>query len=37
LGAKVKMPPTTVEGMGRFAVIQDPTDAHIALWESAIP
>ena len=34
LGAEVKMPITAVEGIGRFAVLADPTGAHIALWQS---
>lgn len=28
------MPATPVSDFGRFAVIQDPTGAHIALWQS---
>lgn len=34
LGAQVKVPITTVEGMGQFAILSDPTGAHIAFWES---
>lgn len=34
LGAGVTMPATPVSDFGRFAVIQDPTGAHIALWQS---
>ena len=33
LGATVKVPVTTVPGMGRFAIISDPTGAHIAFWQ----
>ena len=33
LGAKVKMPATDVNDYGRFALIVDPTGAHIALWQ----
>lgn len=32
-GAKVIKPSTKVGDMGLLAVIQDPTGAHIALWE----
>jgi len=34
LGASIKVPLTKVSDMGQFAVISDPTGAHIALWES---
>jgi predicted enzyme related to lactoylglutathione lyase len=34
LGGKVKMDVTQVGDFGRFAVIEDPTGAHIAFWES---
>ena len=34
LGAQVKVPLTVIEGMGRFAILLDPTNACIALWES---
>lgn len=34
LGAVVTMPITPVGTHGTFAVIKDPTGAHIALWES---
>jgi predicted enzyme related to lactoylglutathione lyase len=34
LGGKVTMPVTKVGEMGQFAVIQDPTGAHIAFWQS---
>lgn len=34
LGASVKVPVTPVPGMGRFIIIQDPTGAHIAFWQS---
>lgn len=33
-GATVKMPVTAAGNMGRFAIIIDPTGAHIAFWES---
>ncbi len=33
-GATVKVPPTKVDDSGYFAVIIDPTGAHIAIWES---
>lgn len=32
-GAKQIMPVTPVSDFGRFAIIQDPTGAHIAFWE----
>jgi predicted enzyme related to lactoylglutathione lyase len=31
--AQIKKPATQVGDMGRFAIIIDPTGAHIALWE----
>jgi predicted enzyme related to lactoylglutathione lyase len=34
LGANVKMPVTKAGDFGLFAVITDPTGAHIAFWES---
>lgn len=34
LGGKVTVPATNVSDFGRFAVIQDPTGAHIAFWQS---
>jgi len=33
LGAIIKVPVTSVEGMGRFIVIEDPSGAHIAFWQ----
>lgn len=33
LGAKVIVPATAVEDFGRFAILQDPTGAHIGLWQ----
>ena len=33
-GATVKIPATPVSDFGRFAIIVDPTGAHIGLWES---
>lgn len=33
-GAKVIKPVSDVGEMGRFAIIADPTGAHIALWQS---
>ncbi len=33
LGAKITVPATPVSDFGRFAVIQDPTGAHIAIWQ----
>ena len=33
LGAKVVVPATAVEDHGRFAILQDPTGAHIGLWQ----
>jgi predicted enzyme related to lactoylglutathione lyase len=34
LGASIKVPQTEVPEYGRFALITDPTGAHIAFWES---
>ena len=34
LGAKIMVPPTDISDYGRFAVIQDPVGAHIAIWQS---
>ena len=34
LGAQVKVGATLVDGMGRFAILVDPTGAAIALWET---
>ena len=34
LGAKITMPKTMVGDFGCFAVIEDPTGAHIAFWQS---
>lgn len=33
LGAEVLAPPSTMEGMGRFAVLHDPAGAVFALWK----
>jgi predicted enzyme related to lactoylglutathione lyase len=33
-GATIKMGLTPVGDMGQFAIIIDPTGAHIAMWES---
>ena len=33
-GATVLKPITTLEDAGKFAIITDPTGAHIALWQS---
>ncbi len=33
-GATVEVPETKVNDFGKFAIIIDPTGAHIALWES---
>src|SRR5262245_53354615 len=33
LGATIKQEPMSVGDFGRLAVLQDPTGAHIALWE----
>jgi hypothetical protein len=35
LGGKVAVPPTDIPGVGRFAVLQDPVGAVIALFRSA--
>lgn len=35
LGGRVFVPPTPLPGMGRFAVLADPTGATFALWEDA--
>jgi uncharacterized protein len=35
LGAEVVVPVTQAGDKGRFAVIKDPTGAHIAFWEPA--
>ena len=32
-GANVIKPPTNAGDMGRFAIITDPTGAHVALWQ----
>ncbi len=34
LGAKVTVPATNVSDYGRFSVIEDPTGAHVAFWQS---
>jgi uncharacterized protein len=34
LGANIKQEPMSVGEFGRFAVLQDPSGAHIALWQS---
>lgn len=34
LGATIKQPAMDVSNIGRLAVLQDPTGAHIALWQS---
>ena len=34
LGAKTMVPPTTMEGMGRFAVLADPTGGIVAVWKN---
>ena len=34
LGAQVKVGATVVDGMGRFAILIDPTGAAVALWET---
>lgn len=34
LGATVKMPVTPVGEIGYFAILVDPTGAHIALWQN---
>lgn len=33
LGAKIVVPATAVEDFGRFAILQDPTGAHLGLWQ----
>ena len=33
LGGTVIVPKTTAGDMGSFAIIQDPTGAHIAIWK----
>ncbi len=33
LGATVKVPSTDIGDLGRFAILTDPTGAHIALWQ----
>lgn len=33
-GATVAVPATAVSDYGRFAIIQDPTGAHIAFWQN---
>lgn len=37
LGGTLVKPVQKVEGMGHFAVIKDPTGAHIALWQPIKP
>lgn len=34
LGAKTLAPPTTMTGMGRFAVVADPAGAVVAVWKN---
>lgn len=34
LGGKITVPATNVSDFGRFAIIQDPTGAQIAFWQS---
>lgn len=34
LGATVTMPATAAGDFGRFAIIVDPTGAHVALWQA---
>jgi uncharacterized protein len=34
LGANVKVPATDVQDYGRFAIITDPTGAHVGMWQS---
>lgn len=34
LGALIKVDKTQVADFGRFAIIEDPTGAHIAVWQS---
>lgn len=36
-GARELLPPTTVEGQGRMAVLRDPTDAVFSLWQPLDP
>ena len=36
LGASIKVPVTDVADMGSFAIITDPTGAHIAFWQPFI-
>lgn len=36
-GGKVVMPPRDIPNMGRFAILQDPTGAHISAWKSKTP
>jgi uncharacterized protein len=33
LGADVRVPVTKADNKGRFAIVTDPTGAHIAFWE----
>ena len=35
-GASVTKPATNVGNFGRFAIIQDPVGAHIALWQNLL-
>lgn len=37
LGAQVMRDVTEVPGMGWFSIIQDPTGAHLGLWQAARP
>ncbi len=37
LGAQIVMPPTDIPGVGRFAVILDPTGAALALFKAKMP
>ena len=34
LGGQIKVPPTNIPNIGRFCVIEDPTGAEIALFQS---
>ena len=34
LGASLKAPIQTIEGIGKFAIVMDPTGAHFAFWQS---
>lgn len=34
LGANIKQPPMDIGDYGRIAVLQDPTGAYIAIWQS---